>query len=238
MSFSTSRNHAMLEEINMGYEINVMSWIKDGKAYFMEFGDRETSGATARTLPYLTREIFPSYYYHELKDTVVQYLEKIAAYIGIQEGPLSMQFFYNNHEITIGEVAGRFFGLGQGIVPVINGIDLNDLLINMIYFTEDNVENFISNPIVKPSIQAKQKAIISDFLNDNKKTKNQICSILDLCISETEAENVCNQFCNFINQKTDSNIKFSYEKNENNIRIILSGDEDCIIEILNSYYKR
>jgi len=105
-------------------------------------------------------------------------------------------------------------------------------------FTEDNVENFISNPIVKPSIQAKQKAIISDFLNDNKKTKNQICSILDLCISETEAENVCNQFCNFINQKTDSNIKFSYEKNENNIRIILSGDEDCIIEILNSYYKR
>jgi len=140
MSFSTSRNHAMLEEINMGYEINVMSWIKDGKAYFMEFGDRETSGATARTLPYLTREIFPSYYYHELKDTVVQYLEKIAAYIGIQEGPLSMQFFYNNHEITIGEVAGRFFGLGQGIVPVINGIDLNDLLINMIYFPEDNVE--------------------------------------------------------------------------------------------------
>lgn len=105
-------------------------------------------------------------------------------------------------------------------------------------FTEEDIENFVSNPVVKPSIQAKQKAIISDFLNDNKKQQNQICSILDLCIPETEAENMCNRFCNFINQKKDSHIKFSYEKNGTNIRIILSGDEDCIIEILNYYYRR
>ena len=44
----------------------------------------------------------------------------------------SFQFFYENGEISVGEVAGRFFGLGQGIVPVINGINLNELLINML----------------------------------------------------------------------------------------------------------
>lgn len=105
-------------------------------------------------------------------------------------------------------------------------------------FTEDDISNFITNPIVKPTIQAKEKSIISDFLNDNKKEKNQICSILDLYISDMEAENVCNLFCNFINQKEDSNIKFSYKKNGKYTRIILSGDEDCIMEILNFYYKR
>lgn len=140
MSFSTSGNHAMLEEINMGYEINVMSWIKDGKAYLIEFGDRETTGMTKDKLPHQSREIFPSVFYAELEDRVKNILEKVADFCEIKEGPLSMQFFYENGEISVGEVAGRFFGLGQGIVPVINGINLNELLINMLYFPEENYE--------------------------------------------------------------------------------------------------
>lgn len=138
MSFSTSGSQAMLEEINMGYEINVMSWVKDGKVYLMEFGDRETTGMTKDKLPHQSREIFPSMYYKELELTVKDYIKKIAEYCDIKEGPISMQFFYENGEISVGEVAGRFFGLGQGIVPIINGIDLNELLVNMIYYPDEN----------------------------------------------------------------------------------------------------
>lgn len=136
--FSTSGHNAMVEELNEGHEINVMSWIKNGQVHLMEFGDRETSGRTKDSLPYLSREVFPTFFYKETKERVIEYLRRIAEFIGIKEGPLSMQFFYNNGEITIGEVAGRFFGLGQGVVPVINDIDLNQLLINSIYFPEEN----------------------------------------------------------------------------------------------------
>ena len=136
--FSTSGHNAMVEELNEGHEINVMSWIKNGQVHLMEFGDRETSGRTKDSLPYLSREVFPTFFYKETKERVIEYLRRIAEFIGIEEGPLSMQFFYNNGEITIGEVAGRFFGLGQGVVPVINDIDLNHLLINSIYFPEEN----------------------------------------------------------------------------------------------------
>ena len=140
MSFSTTGAHAMLEEINIGYELNVMSWVKDGEVYLLEFGDRETTGMTNDHLPHQSREIFPSFFYKELEGTVKSYLKKVADFCEIREGPLSMQFFYENGQITVGEVAGRFFGLGQGIVPVINGIDLNKLLVNMIYYPEENYE--------------------------------------------------------------------------------------------------
>lgn len=138
MQLSGTGRGAMLESLNYGYELNVMSWVKDGKIFLVEFGDRETSGMTQDSLPHQSREIFPSFFYKELEGTVKDYLLKIADYCGIKEGPLSMQFFYENGEITVGEVCGRFFGYGQGIVPVISGLDPNELLLNMIYSPEDN----------------------------------------------------------------------------------------------------
>lgn len=140
ISFSTSGRYALLEEINMGYEINVMSWIKDGKAYIIELGDRETTGMTKDKLPHQSREVFPSIYYKEVESRVREMLEKISRYCEIQEGPLSIQLFYESGDISVGEVAGRFFGDAQGLVPVINRIDLNELLINMLYFPNENYE--------------------------------------------------------------------------------------------------
>ena len=140
MRLSTSGHEAMIETINMGYEINLMSWIKDGEVYLVEFGDRETSDMTVNSLPHQSREIFPSYFYKELEPVVKDYLLKIADYCNIEEGPLSMQFFYENGQISVGEVCGRFFGYGQGIVPVISGLDPNELLLNMVYTPDLNVE--------------------------------------------------------------------------------------------------
>lgn len=138
MRYSSSGSNALLESINYGYELNVMSWVKDGNIFLMEFGDRETTGMTLDVLPHQAREIFPTIFYEELENEVRTILKKIASFCEIKEGPLSMQFFYENGEIFVGEVTGRFFGCHQGIMPVINGIDLNELLINMIYFPEEN----------------------------------------------------------------------------------------------------
>lgn len=173
---SASSDSFMIESLNKGYEINIMSWIRDNEVFILEFGDRETSGANKHTIPYLSREIFPSFFYDELKNTIVEYLKKIAKFIGIKEGPLSMQLFYDENEIKVGEVAGRFFGLGQGIVPVINGIDLNELLINMIYFPENNTEilknvrNNFNHYSVALYLKAK-KGIVRDLGNVSKFNK-------------------------------------------------------------------
>ena len=138
MKHSFGGNTAMLESINEGYELNVISWIQNGTAHLLEFGDRETSGATETTLPHQSREVFPSVFYRKLEAQVKDYLLRVADYCGIREGPLCMQFFYHDGRITVGEVCGRFFGYSQGIIPVINGIDPNELLLNMIYDPKSN----------------------------------------------------------------------------------------------------
>lgn len=143
-AFSTDKSSVMLETINMGYEINIMTWIKDGEAYVIELGDRETTGMTKDKLPHQAREIFPTVYYDEVEETAVNYLKKVAEYCGYKEGPLSMQFYYNNGEISVGEVAARFFGYGQGQVPIICGIDPNELLLNAAYWPEKN-HNLLMN---------------------------------------------------------------------------------------------
>ena len=46
-------------------------------------------------------------------------------------------------------------------------------------FSEEEFAEFIQNPYVKPSIQAKNKAIVFDFLAQNEKRTNEICTIID-----------------------------------------------------------
>ena len=44
-------------------------------------------------------------------------------------------------------------------------------------FTEEEFAEFIQSPYVKPSLQAKNKAIVFDFLAQNEKRINEICTV-------------------------------------------------------------
>lgn len=66
-------------------------------------------------------------------------------------------------------------------------------------FTVEDISDFISNPYVKPSIQAKNKAVIFDFLAVDNKRKNEICMVLDLYIEEEESREVSAFFCERLN---------------------------------------
>lgn len=105
-------------------------------------------------------------------------------------------------------------------------------------FTAEEISDFISDPNVKPSIQAKKKSVIFDFLAADKKKVNEMCTILDLYIDEEESEDVSAFFCQRISKCESGNIKFTYERNGKNTRIILSGYEDAVMEMLNAYYER
>ena len=103
-------------------------------------------------------------------------------------------------------------------------------------FTEEEFAEFIQNPYVKPSLQAKNKAIVFDFLAQNEKRTNEICTMIDVYTDSHGAEEISSFFCNEINQRNESNLNFSFEKNGAYIRVILRGYEDTVMEILNAYY--
>jgi hypothetical protein len=54
-------------------------------------------------------------------------------------------------------------------------------------FSEEDLSAMISNPMVKPSIQAKNKGVVFDFLAEEKKQVNEICMILDLHVGKEES---------------------------------------------------
>lgn len=105
-------------------------------------------------------------------------------------------------------------------------------------FCAEDITAFIENPNVKPSIQAKKKALVFDFLAQDTKRENEICTILDLYADEAEAEEVCAFFCQTINCSAGGKLHFSFERNGKNTRIILTGYEEAVMEILNAYYER
>lgn len=102
-------------------------------------------------------------------------------------------------------------------------------------FTEEEVNEFCTNQSVKPSIEAKNNAIVYDFLIDKKKCDDEICSIIDLCIEE-EAKDVSEYFCNEVNKLKMEDIKLSFEKNGKNVRVILKGSARTVLKIVDGYY--
>ena len=103
-------------------------------------------------------------------------------------------------------------------------------------FTEVEFAEFIQNPYVKPSLQAKNKAIVFDFLAQNEKRTNEICTIIDVYVDSHEAKGISSFFCEEISKRNEGNIKFSFEKNGSYVRVILRGYEDTVMEIMNAYY--
>jgi len=103
-------------------------------------------------------------------------------------------------------------------------------------FTVEEFAEFIENSYVKPSLQAKNKAIIFDFLAQNEKRTNEICTVIDVCVDSHEADEISSFFCEEMNKRKESNIRFSFEKNGSYVRVILRGYEDAVMEILNAYY--
>lgn len=101
-------------------------------------------------------------------------------------------------------------------------------------FTGEQFSAFIENPSVRPSLEAKNKAIVYDFLVDDRKNSNAACVILDFKVDSDEAEEISDHFCEAAGQVRG--IRLSYRYENGNARVILSGPEDSVQEILQQYY--
>lgn len=104
------------------------------------------------------------------------------------------------------------------------------------HFTPEQVEEFIRHPSVRPSILAKNNGLVYDFILDNKKTKEEICLILDTpCMDK---QTVAEYFCYSISNGNFSDIHFSFDGVNENARVILKGDAAQVLKLVNEYYSK
>lgn len=103
-------------------------------------------------------------------------------------------------------------------------------------FTIEAVSAFMADKNVQPSIQAKKNGVVFDFLANNYKKVNEICTILDFPVSQAEAMEISAFFCKEASAPGVENMKFSFEYNNGIARVILKGTEDFVSEVMKKYY--
>ena len=77
-------------------------------------------------------------------------------------------------------------------------------------FTTDQVEEFVTNPAVRPSILAKKNALIYDFLADTKKNSEQNCVILDI-LEDKKKHIAFRKACRRLERNTMKDLGFFYD---------------------------
>ena len=103
-------------------------------------------------------------------------------------------------------------------------------------FTAADFEEFIKDPNVAPGIKTKNNHVVFDFLYDEGKTENQICSILDLSMSAAEMKEFNEYFCGTM--ENCSRAQYKMEFHEKKMRAIISGPEDFVVDTIDGWYKR
>ena len=104
------------------------------------------------------------------------------------------------------------------------------------HFTPEQVEAFLAHPAVRPSILAKHNGIVYDFLMQDKRTQKESCLILDLPGEDCKAAG--EYFSYTISNGDYRNIRFSFDGVGTTPRVILSGDAEAVLRLVNTYSNR
>lgn len=103
-------------------------------------------------------------------------------------------------------------------------------------FGAEEVDRFFKEPFVREGLRIKRNAAVFDFLADTAKKVNRACVILDLPVSDEEGAAVSAFFCRKMMHASDA--VFSYQRERGMSRVILTGPEDQVAEILRDYYQK
>lgn len=104
-------------------------------------------------------------------------------------------------------------------------------------FTEEELEAYLADPMVRQATMARSHAVIYDFLADSFKQSNRICAIMDFPVSNEEALGISQFFSKEI-CRHGADIEFRYINEKNVARFILSGSEEQVKDLMKAYYSR
>ncbi len=106
-------------------------------------------------------------------------------------------------------------------------------------FSNDHIEAFFKEPSVAQSIQSKKNGMVYEFMSNDIKHENMVCSMYDYPKkSSDEAEAIYEKLVNQINSNQYGPIRFSYAYNRKKemVRIILIGNPIEIHKLMTEYY--
>lgn len=113
-----------------------------------------------------------------------------------------------------------------------NGILRGDKCDGAWSFTPEQVEAFVTDKAVEPSIRAKRHALVYDFLGQKPAGDRKVCMILDLPLSETEIAK--EMLCAEIKQMDPHGaFRFGAGTDSKGGRIILTGSVEDVLPLVN-----
>ena len=116
------------------------------------------------------------------------------------------------------------------------GLIEGEMINGVWHFSAEAVGDFFANPNAAPAIKAKRNALIFDFLADDAKQQDEMCTVIDQRANLEEANAISEFFCDAINRAWSGVIRFGFSFNGNQARIILTGPEDAVQQLLVAYY--
>ena len=118
---------------------------------------------------------------------------------------------------------------------IASGILKGEKINGIWHFTPEEVDAFIKNPAVRPSIVAKNNSVVYDFMLNDSKKEDETCVILDL--PKCDIKETAEFFCYGISNGDYKDINFSFDGNYKTPRIILRGKPSEVFGLINEYYK-
>lgn len=104
-------------------------------------------------------------------------------------------------------------------------------------FSEEQLYAFMDHPTVRQGLHAKRNAIVNDFLLMDSKKENKACVILDYCMEWEDAKWAVAFFCDRMKEAENEAVEFGMERHKNNIRLIISGPEPAVKDLMKRYYE-
>ena len=134
--FSENGRCALLETLSRGQELNCMAFVLDGEVTLLSIADRMTAPLDEGHIPVNYAIRYPSVHFDAVREQVRDIFSRFAASTGQAFGPMAMQCFWDGREIEVCEIAGRLFGFEHEMVTITTGLDIEALLLDMLYEPE------------------------------------------------------------------------------------------------------
>ena len=98
-------------------------------------------------------------------------------------------------------------------------------------FSPEQIDEFMTNPIVLRALHANQNAIVYDFMQDHFKSSPQVCMVLD--VPADRIKDISRRFLSMVpKEKPEAEFRLSCHSFQHQQRIILRGPADLVSNIL------
>lgn len=101
-------------------------------------------------------------------------------------------------------------------------------------FTPEQIDAFMENPAIRPAVHARKNSIAYDFLSSRPTGQERMCVLLDLPsgLAESASAFFCRLMCA---SEPGAELRFASEPFKGGARVILSGGEKDVAEMLEKY---